>query len=823
MRKAFLIAAVMTSLTAAANAQIVTQEHEARARELVGRMTLDEKLEYIGGYNSFYLRAIPRLGIPEIWFADGPQGIRIDSHSTLFPSGMALAATWDRTLAGKTGEGIGQDARARGIHVMMGPGVNIYRSPVCGRNFEYYGEDPYLAGETAAAYIEGMQGMGVMACMKHFAANNQEYDRHHVSADIDERTLNEIYLPAFEKGVRQANVGMIMDCYGLVNGRHGTENSYLNIDVLRDRWGFKGIVTSDWEATYTLINGVYNGLDIEMPKGWLLDPQKMKELIGNGVIDERVIDLKVQHVLQTLLAFGFFDRPQKDESFSERNPYSEQVALDVERGGAVLLRNRDNLLPVTRGKIVVCGPNSELVAKGGGSGEVFPFVSSSIADGFKKNLGRRLDFGYTPDLWKTDLDIFFADSSCTVRGATAEYFNNTNLEGEPVHTAVVHEIGYEGWDSPVPGIVNTDNYSDRYTFYFKPEKDAVLYFSAGGDDGYRVTVDGRELIEQWYGHPFRQKEGYMEFKGGQTYRLTYEHFDGGSNQETMFRYADYLNDPEFIDAVREADAVVVCLGYDWYLESESWDRPFSLPEGHLLCLETVLKHTDKAIVVINSGGGVEMAPWIDRTAGVLMAWYQGQEGGDAVAEIITGKISPSGKLPFTIEKRPEDNPTFENYHPNTEQVKPDNPYRRVEYNEGIFVGYRGYERSGIQPLFPFGFGLSYSSFDYGNLEIKDLGNGEFSVSFDVTNSGRYDAAEVAQLYVGAVNPVVVRPAKELKGYEKVFLKKGQTQRVEIVLDDEAFRHYDYMLHDFTVNPGDFNIFVGSSSADIRLEGRLTVK
>ena len=823
MRKAFLIAAVMTSLTAAANAQIVTQEHEARARELVGQMTLDEKLEYIGGYNSFYLRAIPRLGIPEIWFADGPQGIRTDSHSTLFPSGMALAATWDRTLAGKTGEGIGQDARARGIHVMMGPGVNIYRSPVCGRNFEYYGEDPYLAGETAAAYIEGMQGMGVMACMKHFAANNQEYDRHHVSADIDERTLNEIYLPAFEKGVRQANVGMIMDCYGLVNGRHGTENSYLNIDVLRNRWGFKGIVTSDWEATYTLINGVYNGLDIEMPKGWLLDPQKMKELIGNGVIDERVIDLKVQHVLQTLLAFGFFDRPQKDESFSERNPYSEQVALDVERGGAVLLRNRDNLLPVTRGKIVVCGPNSELVAKGGGSGEVFPFVSSSIADGFKKNLGRRLDFGYTPDLWKTDLDIFFADSSCTVRGATAEYFNNTNLEGEPVHTAVVHEIGYEGWDSPVPGIVNTDNYSDRYTFYFKPEKDAVLYFSAGGDDGYRVTVDGRELIEQWYGHPFRQKEGYMEFKGGQTYRLTYEHFDGSSNQETMFRYADYLNDPEFIDAVREADAVVVCLGYDWYLESESWDRPFSLPEGHLLCLETVLKHTDKAIVVINSGGGVEMAPWIDRTAGVLMAWYQGQEGGDAVAEIITGKISPSGKLPFTIEKRPEDNPTFENYHPNTEQVKPDNPYRRVEYNEGIFVGYRGYERSGIQPLFPFGFGLSYSSFDYGNLEIKDLGNGEFSVSFDVTNSGRYDAAEVAQLYVGAVNPVVVRPAKELKGYEKVFLKKGQTQRIEIVLDDEAFRHYDYMLHDFTVNPGDFNIFVGSSSADIRLEGRLTVK
>lgn len=385
----FLITALV--LTAfGVRAQIVTPEHEARARELVSQMTLDEKLAYIGGYNSFYLRAVPRLGIPEIWFADGPQGIRIDSQSTLFPSGMALAASWDRTLAHRTGAGIGQDARARGIHVMMGPGVNIYRSPLCGRNFEYYGEDPYLAGETAAGYIEGMQGEGVMACMKHFAGNNQEWNRHHISSDIDERTLNEIYLPAFEKGVRRAHVGMVMDYYGLLNGVHATENRYLNIDVLRHRWGFKGIVTSDWEATYTTINAVYNGLDIEMPKGWLLDPQRMKELVGNGVIDERIIDLKVQHVLQTLFSFGFFDRAQKVETIPVRNPLSEQAALDVERGGAVLLRNRDDLLPLTRGKVVVCGPNSELVAKGGGSGEVFPFVTSTVAEGMKKKSGAQV-------------------------------------------------------------------------------------------------------------------------------------------------------------------------------------------------------------------------------------------------------------------------------------------------------------------------------------------------------------------------------------------------------------------------------------------------
>ena len=438
-------------------------------------------------------------------------------------------------------------------------------------------------------------------------------------------------------------------------------------------------------------------------------------------------------------------------------------------------------------------------------------------------MGRKLEFGYSPDLWKTDLSVFYADSSCTVKGAAAEFFNNPDLEGTPVHRTIVTGIDYKGWDSPVPGIVDTDNYSDRYTFYYRPEQDAILYFSAGGDDGYRVTVDGEEIIEQWSPHPFRQKEGFRKFKGGKTYRITYEHFDGGSDQQAMFRYADYLNDPEFTEAVSEADAVIVCVGYDWYVESESWDRSFSLPEGHLECIEAVLKHTDKAIVVINSGGGVEMTPWIDRTSGVMMAWYQGQEGGDAIAELITGKVSPSGKLPFTIEKRLEDNPTYENYHPNTLQVKPDNPYKRVEYNEGVFVGYRGYERSGTEPLFPFGFGLSYSSFEYGNLGIDPIGNGKFSVTFDVTNTGKRDAAEVAQLYVGAEDPAVVRPAKELKGYEKVFLKKGETRRITIELGEEAFRHYDYMKHDFTVHPGKFNIFVGSSSQDIRLEGSLVVE
>ena len=800
-------------------AQVITPEHEAKAVSLVKQMTLDEKLEYIGGYNSFYLRAIPRLGIPEIWFADGPQGIRIDSHSTLFPSGMALAATWDRSLAYKTGEGIGQDARARGIHVMMGPGVNIYRSPVCGRNFEYYGEDPYLAGEMAAAYIEGMQDMGVMACMKHFAANNQEYDRHHVSADIDERTLNEIYLPAFEKGVRQANVGMIMDCYGLVNGRHGTENSYLNIDVLRDRWGFKGIVTSDWEATYTLINGVYNGLDIEMPRGWLLDPAKMKELIGNGVIDERVIDEKVQHILQSLLAFGFFDRPQKDESISERNPYSDSVALEVARGGIVMLKN-DGILPLEKGKVLVCGPNANTIVTGGGSGVVYPFESCSVAEGMR-NMGRKYRSLYDTSGWETDLSMFYADKDCTIPGAFAEFFSSKDLSGEPVHTAFVTGIDSTYAASPVPGVV-PDDYSDRYTFYYRPEKESYLYLSAGGDDGYRLLIDGETVIDDWENKAFRSKDIIRRFEAGKVYRFTYEHTDDWAVSQVLFRYSDQMNDPAFAKALDEADAVIACVGFDSVTEHEGGDRTFSLPDGQTDLLDALLERNSNVIVVLNAGGGVDMTPWLDRVRAVIMAWYPGQQGGQAVAEILTGKISPSGKLPFTIEKRLEDNPTYGSYHTNVDMSMFNTPYKRVEYNEGIFVGYRGYERNGIEPLFPFGYGLSYSRFEYANLSAEEDG-GVWTIAFDVTNTGDCDAAEVAQVYVSDLEASVPRPVKELKGYEKIFLKKGQTKRVEIELGRDAFSYYDAVeRHGFVVEPGRFEVLVGASSEDIRLRTGIDV-
>lgn len=828
IRKTVFILGAAMGAASVLSAQQVTPEHEAKARELVEQMTLEEKIDYIGGYNTFFIRPVERLGIPEIRMADGPQGVRNDfsaqltgrdKKSTLYPCGMAAAATWDRELVYRMGTGIGQDARARGVHIVLGPGVNIYRSPLCGRNFEYYGEDPYLVGETAASMVEGIQDCGVMACAKHFAANNQEWDRYNTSSDLDERTLHEIYLPSFEKMVHKAGIGALMCGYHIINSVHSSEYRYLNVDVLRGRWGFKGILMSDWGGTYSTIGPVVNGLDIEMPGGAMMNRAKIMPLIENGVVDESLIDTKVRHILQSLLAFGFFDRPQKDESISERNPYSDSVALEVARGGIVMLKN-DGILPLEKGKVLVCGPNANTIVTGGGSGVVYPFESCSVAKGMR-NMGRKYRSLYDTSGWETDLSMFYADKDCTIPGAFAEFFSSKDLSGEPVHTAFVTGIDSTYAASPVPGVV-PDDYSDRYTFYYRPEKESYLYLSAGGDDGYRLLIDGETVIDDWENKAFRSKDIIRRFEAGKVYRFTYEHTDDWAVSQVLFRYSDQMNDPAFAKALDEADAVIACIGFDSVTEHEGGDRTFSLPDGQTDLLDALLEKNSNVIVVLNAGGGVDMTPWLDRVRAVIMAWYPGQQGGQAVAEILTGKISPSGKLPFTIEKRLEDNPTYRSYHTNVDMSMFNTPYKRVEYNEGIFVGYRGYERNGTEPLFPFGYGLSYSRFEYANLSAEEDG-GVWTIAFDVTNTGDCDAAEVAQVYVSDLEASVPRPVKELKGYEKIFLKKGQTKRVEIELGRDAFSYYDAVeRHGFVVEPGRFEVLVGASSEDIRLRTGIDV-
>jgi beta-glucosidase len=362
-------------------------------------MTLEEKIDYIGGDRRFYIRAIPQLQVPELKMADGPLGVRNYGPSTAYPAGIALAASWDTDLVRRVGVMMGKDSRARGVHFLLGPGMNIYRAPMNGRNFEYFGEDPFLASRMAVADIQGIQSQGVIATAKHYMGNNQEWDRHRISSDIDERTMREIYLPAFEASVKEAKVGAIMDSYNLINGVHATQNGYLNTDILRKEWGFTGIVMSDWDATYDGVAAANGGLDLEMPSGRLMNRQTLLAAVQAGKVSEATIDEKVRRILRTALEFGFFDHAQTDASIPANNPDSQKVALEAALGSMVLLKN-NGLLPLDKSKmksVAVIGPTAMVaVTGGGGSSKVKPFAAVSLLDGIKSYLGNDVKVAFAP-------------------------------------------------------------------------------------------------------------------------------------------------------------------------------------------------------------------------------------------------------------------------------------------------------------------------------------------------------------------------------------------------------------------------------------------
>lgn len=671
------LAVLLGGIAVLAQNVIGLQDRE-RAASLVKQMTLEEKCALITGQqDGFYTAAVPRLGIPSVRMADGPQGVRNNTHSTYYPCGISLAASFNREVAHGVGTGIGWDASARGVRIMLCPGVNIYRSALCGRNFEYYGEDPYLASETAVQYIRGIQEQRVVATIKHFALNNQEFDRHWTSSVADERTMNEIYFPTFRKAVEEAHVGAVMTSYNPVNGAHAAENSWL-IGQLR-RWGHEGIVMSDWTSTYTTLGSLYSGLDLEMPRGYVLNYQAVKALVDNGAVSESVVDLKCMHILSVFSAYGLLDKPMKDDAIPENNPPSREKAYAAALEGPVLLKN-DGILPIKaarKNNIVVLGPNADIIPYGGGSGKMDPIE------------------GTTTTLWQ--------------------------------------------------GV-------------------AAL---------------------------------------GKKYKAT---------------FMDWRNIDE--KALAKATAVIVSVGFDHDTEKEGADRTYSLPKGQDELIARVAAVNSNVLVVANSGGEFDVTPWIDSVKGLLMAWYGGQESGRALADIISGAVSPSGRLPFTFWGSFEKNPSSASYHAVVPAVKQRSknrdPYPNAEYKEGVFLGYRGVEHFGVQPMFPFGYGLGYSSFEYSDISVEPGSTG-LVLSFTVKNTGKVTASEVAQVYVACPGSAVLRPARELKGYEKVCLKKGESRTVSVVLPNTAFARYRIDDHNWVVDPGQYLIQVGASAEDIRLE------
>lgn len=823
MKLKALIAIICTVGSLGSSAVTISEADKARAKELVSQMTLGEKISYISGETSFSLRPIERLGIPRILLADGPQGIRNHcKHSTLYPCGLLAAATWNRDAIFRYGESLGDDARARGVGILLGPGVNIYRSPLCGRNFEYMGEDPFLTSEIACEYISGVQSRGVISTVKHFAANNQEWSRHHASSDVDERTLNEIYFPAFRKAVQKAGVGAVMNSYNLLNGVHATENRWLNTDVLRDAWGFDGLLMSDWTSVYSTVGAANSGLDLEMPKGVFFTDSLLRAAIAEGRVSEKEIDRKVEHMLQTFSAFGLLDRADnKDTAIPLDYEPSRLTALNAAREGIVLLKNEGDILPL-KGRTVVLGTNADTIVSGGGSGAVYPFAISPLSRALPA-MSRKASFLPETAIYADILSEIFSDSTMTHRGLTGRYFKNQKFEGTPAMERIDEAVNFDyGYGAPAEGFP-TDGFSATWEGYYFPSRDEMLKIGVGGDDGYRLSINDSVVAAHWGNHSYSERVVSYPVKKGERYKMRLDYFDASGGAKVALNLTR-LDRESLEKALKRVDNVVYCTGFNGDTEGEGFDRPFALPEYEEQFICSLAELCPNLVVVLNSGGAVDLTRWGASAKALLMAWYPGQEGGTALAEILTGRISPSGKLPITYDRILAENPAAGNYYPNRTKVRSTESKEcaHVEYKEGIFGGYRGYNRDNRQPLYPFGYGLSYSTFDFSDLQLQKMGEDRVEVSFTLTNTGKREASEVAQVYVSDVEASAPRPVKELKGFEKLKLKPGESRRVSVMLDSEAFSFYDLSQHCFVLEPGEFIISVGNSSANLPLSQTITL-
>lgn len=669
--------------------------------ELIRQMTLEEKASLCSGQGPWHTQALERLGIPALTLTDGPHGVRLsvkpeefgvwEHHpATCFPTNSAMAASWDTELVREVGKALAEECKALGVHVLLGPGINMKRSPLCGRNFEYYSEDPVLAGEMATAFVQGVQERGVGTSVKHYACNNQEFERMSINAEVDERTLREIYLPAFERVVKKAQPWTIMCAYNRINGVYGSEHRYLLTDILRDEWGFDGIVVSDWGAVNDRVAGLKAGLDLQMPGPAPRDDEKIVQAVRSGELDERVLDETVRRLLELVFkATGAVQEKDGKENrvevdFAAHHQLARRAAAEC----MVLLKNDGNLLPLDAAaltSLAVIGRTAvEPRFQGGGSSQINP----------------------------TQVDIPLEEIKKLAPNVTVTYA--------------------EGY----------------------PDSDEI----------------DAKLID------------------------------------------------EAVSAARQADVAVLFIGLPDRIESEGYDRKnMDLPENQVRLVQAVAAVQSNVVVVLNNGSAITMKPWIDQVPAVLEAWLPGQAGGGAIADILFGKVNPSGKLSETFPEKLADNPSYLNF-PGENGV--------VRYGEGLFIGYRYYDKKQIRPLFPFGYGLSYTEFEYSDLKLdrtKMKDTEQLTVTVTVKNIGDRAGKEVVQLYINPKQSRLIRPDKELKGFAKVALEPGEAKEVTFTLSARDFAYYDPSYKTWVVETGEYEILIAKSAADIALKAVVRVE
>lgn len=807
----------------------VTADTEARIEVLLQTMTTEEKAALLAGANMWETVPIERLGIPAMKVSDGPNGARGGGGfvggavtSACFPVGISLASTWNTTLLEQVGKALAEEVKSKGAHMLLAPTVNIHRSPLNGRNFECYSEDPYLSARMAVAYITGLQRERIGATVKHYVCNDSEFERNSISSEVDERTMREIYLPPFQAAVQEAGSWAVMSSYNRVNGTYTGEHPELLRSILKEEWGFSGIVMSDWFGTKSTAGAVNGGMDLEMPGPAQWRGARLLTAIEAGDIHPEALDDAARRMLRALLRVGAFEHPELPPEESRDLPEHRALIRRTAAEGMVLLKNAEGLLPLDPKRlesIAIIGPNARTAQiMGGGSAQVNAHYAVTPYDGIVAAVGDQTELRYTlgctnhKRLPRLEVEHPFA----------VAYFNNQDLDGEPVYQSSTTSAEQMWMDNVAPG-VQRDAFSVRLSTHFTASETGTYTFGLSSAGLTRLFVDGQQVIDNWsqqtrgdtyFGMGSTEVEARVAMIAGQTYDLRIEYSNRSAMMLSGFRLGALPPVPDdaiahAVELAAQSDVAVVFVGLNGDWECEGFDRPdMELVGAQNELVARVAAANPRTVVVLQTGSPVTL-PWLNEVAALVQAWYPGQECGNAIADVLFGKITPSGKLPQTFPRRLQDNPAYINYPGEN---------GRVRYGEGIFVGYRYYEKKDVAPLFPFGFGLSYTRFSYANLRLSAPAiapDDTLFVQVDVTNAGQYAGQEIVQLYVHDVQASVARPHKELKGFAKVALAPGETATVTIALDRTALAYWDDMRHAWVAEAGEFVVLVGASSQDIR--------
>ena len=804
--------------------------------QIIKTLTLDEKVSLLSGFNSWYTNKIEKKNIPSIKMSDGPNGVRGDSNSgkssACFPCAISIGSTWDLSLIKDIGIALGEEAQAKDVDVLLGPTINIHRHPLGGRHFESFSEDPFLTGKIATNYVQGVQSKNVAACLKHFVGNDTEYERHSISSNIDAQTLREIYLLPFEMGIKEGNAKVVMSAYNKLNNIFCSSHQDLLIKILKKEWGFDGYVVSDWGAALETIENANGGLDLEMPGPSNVWGKALIDAVEASEVSEKLIDDKVKRILTVAEFSNRFQKPQIKAEQAIDQPKHRLLLRKAAADGMVLLKNEGSL-PLKKNikKLAVIGPNAlEAQIIGGGSASLRPHYQIHPLEAVQERLGHETEILYSKGchthkyLPKINEELMEEKD-----GFLVEYFDGNqfdkNLILEERLTGSKFWV-FEGFAKDVISKEERPDISVRFSCTYKPDISGLHEFEIFGIGKCRLLIDGNELIDNWTsidpGEAFftfgsASKKGVTNLQKGEAYKIEVQYkFEGSFPAVYIGCQAPDEVDifQEALETASHADDVILIVGTNSDWETEGNDRAdFNLPANQNKLIEAILEANQNTVVVINTGSPIHM-PWEKKAKAIIQTWFAGQEFGNALVDILSGEVNPSGKLPTTFPVKIEDTPAYKNYPGKDLQMN---------YDEKLLVGHRWYEANSMKPLFCFGHGLSFTSFNYQNLEVTTGSDFVVTCKFEIQNTGDISGLEIAQCYVGFASPLPGEPYKTLQGFVKEEIGANELKKVEIKLRPRNFSYWSVETNTWQIREGSYQILIGSSSENILLQANINLE